>query len=455
MDRRTIVIFFVALAVYACLTKPHVLSWNDGSRFATVDALVTDGTFAIEQSRFAVAIEDKYPFGGHMYSDKPPALALIGAGIARIVAPAGVTFTRTPGTAIYVVTLGTVGIWFALGCAYTFALARRLDVGVRAATAAATLAGLGTLALPYATVFSNHVPAGAAALAGCYHLVRVREGAGHAVFGGLFLALMVAFDAGAFALTLTGVVLLWGAAPQRWAVALAAALPIVALQLAYNLHVSDALIPPALNAASWSDPSSPFHKADPSIFAFAGPREYAAYAVYVLVGAKGLLAYTPLVLICGYGFALMLRGRPNEQRLAIAILAATGVYLATIVVFTNDYGALNYGERRYADASFLLCIGLGPALTRIRGSVAIGATRVLIVASVVSAALGTLVPFGGTLGSVSFVVAAQEFVALMHRAPVAAAGDIIGLALALGFAVWISSTEGTRAPRVSSAVRRA
>ena len=43
-------VFCVALLVCAGLTKRHVTSWNDGSRWATVDALVTDHTFAIDGS---------------------------------------------------------------------------------------------------------------------------------------------------------------------------------------------------------------------------------------------------------------------------------------------------------------------------------------------------------------------------------------------------------------------
>ena len=130
MDRRHLLFVFVAaLALCALVTKSHVLGWNDGSRVATVDALTAARTFQIDGSPYAAGLGDEIRFRGRTYSDKPPLLSVLGAGVAAALAPAGITLRRTPGTAIYLVTLFTVGVWFAIGCTYAFAFQRLLGSG--------------------------------------------------------------------------------------------------------------------------------------------------------------------------------------------------------------------------------------------------------------------------------------------------------------------------------------
>ena len=142
----------------------------------------------------------------------------------------------------------------------------------------------------------------------------------------------------------------------------AACVPVVAAQLAFNEAVSGALGPPAMNQASWADPSSPFHRADQALLRFSSAGDYLRYAAYLLVGDKGLISYTPLALVCAYGFVRMAAAPGVMRRIALAIAATFVLYFVLMVAFTDDYGALNYGQRRYVDLFFLLCVGLGPAL---------------------------------------------------------------------------------------------
>jgi hypothetical protein len=431
--RFVLAIFFVALAVCALLTKPRATSWNDTSRLATIDALVTNHTFAIDDSPFASHTKDKYVYRGRTYSDKPPALALQGAGVAFVLGRLGVALDERAPRAIYSITLLTVGVWFALGCAYAFAFARLLGLEPPAAAFVAALTGLGTLALPYATVLANHVPAGAAALAGFYHLIRSRasESTAHAALGALFVALAYAFDASLVVIALGVVVLLWGAPARLWLTVAAVSAPVIAAQLAYNAAVSNGIGPPAMNQASWSDPSSPFYRHDASPFWFASPVEYVRYAAYLLAGGAGLIPYTPLTLLCGYGLARMWTAAGPRRRLALAVASTCIAYFALMVAFTNDYGAQNFGERRFVDIIWLLAIGLGPALEGIRPGIASLAARLAVVASIVLSMLGTIAPFGGPRGQPSAVFAAGEFARLAQRAPVQAAIDLIALTVTI------------------------
>jgi hypothetical protein len=433
--RLTAAVFAAAFALIALLTKPQIVSWNDASRFATIDALTHQHTFAIEGSRYVDATKDKYAYAGHIYSDKPPALALQGTVVASAIAPLGLELGAKRSAAIYAIVLFTVGLWFAAGCTYAYAFSRMLGAGERLAVLVAALTGAGTLILPYGTVLANHVPAGAAALAGAYHLLRSRAVWGHAVAAGILFSLAYAFDPAAVVFVVFASVMLWRTPPRRWGVVALAAAPIVAAQLAFNLAVSGSVEPPALNQSSWNDQASPFYRGPAqSAFFFDSPRSYAAYAAYVLVGAKGLISYTPLVLVAAYGYVLWFASGGVPRRLTIAVGATVCLYVALIVAFTDDYGARNYGERRYVDLMFLLCAGLTPALAALRGRLGAIAARVLAVLSIAAAALGTIAPFGGKLGQVGFVVAGREFVHIASRAPVQAALDVV-LLLAIVVAV--------------------
>ncbi|HWT06796.1 MAG TPA: hypothetical protein VN224_13625 [Xanthomonadales bacterium] len=431
-------VFVAAFAVCALLTKTHVTSWNDGSRIATVDALTANKTFVIDGSPFAVNLGDKILFRGRHYSDKPPLLSLCAAAVALLVAPVGITLRHTPGTAIYLITLLTVGVWFALGCAYAYAFQRLLGFAPRVAAAVAALSGLATLALPYAIVLTNHVPCGAAALAGCYHLVRARDGGrAHDVLAGMFFALAYAFDASGIVLAVAGAILLWRAPAHRWLLCIAAGAPIVALQLAYNVHVSGSILPTAFTANVWTEfPLKPGATA-PQPFELLSAADYARLAVNLLFGGKGLLSYTPLVLLAGYGAVVMLRAGGIMRRVACAIAVTTAVYFVMILALQNDFAAQNYGERRYVDVFFLIGVALGPALVSVRSRWAVVVTRLCVVLSVCIAALGTVAPFGGAPGQSGFSFGSAEFAALMRRAPVQAGIDVLMLIVVVALVLWL------------------
>lgn len=426
-------VFLFAFVLCALITKSHVTGWNDGSRFATIDAITANHRFAIDGSPYAVGLGDEIRFRGVTYSDKPPLLPLLGAGVAALIAPLGITLRHAPGLAVYLIVLLTVGLAFAAGCTYAYAFARLLGAGMRLAVAVAALTGIGTLILPYATVLANHVPCGAAGLAGTYYLLRARDGSARLALGaGALFGLAYAFDAAGAVFAVTGLVLLWGRPLAYWLLAVAGGLPFLVLQLAYNLRISGSVMPTVFNARVWSDPSLPLHAWSTEVFAVYSPAAYARIVADLLIGTKGLFTYTPLMLVAAFGCAVMLRTPGTARRVAIAVVATAGVYFLLIVFLQNDAGASNFGERRYVDLFFLLCVPLGPALAAVRGAATALVVRIAIVASVAIAALGTLAPFGGVAGEWGFDFAGAAFAELARRSPLQAGLDVVLLLGLLG-----------------------
>src|SRR5437763_15183774 len=99
-----LLVLVLASAVAVASARPYAGSWNDGSRLATVEALVDQHTLAIDDSIFVQVPSEKegtgsspYPrddallnargtadklfIRGHYYSDKSPVPALLMAGV--------------------------------------------------------------------------------------------------------------------------------------------------------------------------------------------------------------------------------------------------------------------------------------------------------------------------------------------------------------------------------------
>jgi len=426
-----VVVFVAAFLVCALLTKTHVVSWNDGSRFATVESLVDRHTVAIDDSPFLPIIGDWYRYQGKTYSDKPPLLAVSGAAIGFGLSLIGITFERHRPLTIYLITLLTVGVWYSAGCCYAYQFARLLGFERVRAYGIAAVSGLATLSLPYATVLSNHVPCGVAALAGFYHAVRARASDKHAAVAGAFFALAYCFDQTAVIFVAPAAVMMIGAALRRWIWMLVAGLPVVAIQLGYNLSITGSLIPAALNKSLWLDPTLPLYAAAWASFAPTTPAEHLQNVFNLLIGGKGLFLYTPVALLSVYGLGVMFRDGGLPRRLTAAIALPAVTLFVLMLFFQNDATARNFGERRYVDVFWLLCVALAPALGQAVSAAQRFTVATLVAASILVAMLGVIAPFGGRAGEPGLIFAAAAFSELARRSWLQAALDIAVAILAI------------------------
>lgn len=166
------------------------LSANDRSRWATVAALVEDGTYRIDRlieirdetgRRRPWSSIDRVEYTGpdglmHAYSSKPPLLTTLVAGVYAVVKlPLGMTLTEQP---IYmtriVLALVNLPILF-LFLFSVWKVVRDATISEFAKLVTVTFAALGTMLLPMSVSLNNHVPAAAATAAAMMIYLR-REG---------------------------------------------------------------------------------------------------------------------------------------------------------------------------------------------------------------------------------------------------------------------------------------
>jgi hypothetical protein len=185
----TWLIVVVFTLIWALTIHSRAYSSNDASRLAAIDSLVTRGTWVIDESRFLTV--DKVRLGDHFYSDKPPLLSFVGAGLYSILhqtlgltlqpegcdaqrSPAGCRAAAEPAEADWayvILTLLLVSSSATLILALIYRLARRRGFSNLSSLLFIAVLGLGTALWPYNTVFNNHVPAAAAVLVGLYILM--------------------------------------------------------------------------------------------------------------------------------------------------------------------------------------------------------------------------------------------------------------------------------------------
>jgi 4-amino-4-deoxy-L-arabinose transferase-like glycosyltransferase len=346
------VVLGAATFVAVVSARPYAGSWNDGASLAAVECVVDYGTLAIDRSVFVEPARrdasaaapyptddallmnrgtlDKVFVDGRYYAAKPFVPSLLMAGEYKALQSLrGLTARRSPAAFIFWMTLLSSGLAYVVAVCCVYELSRRVLGSPPAALAMAASFGLGSLALPYARHVNGHLPqlAAAAALLLALHAFAERVRGGRKPWGlaaavGTFGGLAYVFDQGTgpalWACLLPLLVfrcrrLGWSGAALM-AVVLAAASPWIVGQHLLNLRVGHTIW--AINSvpAHFDWPGSPWNAATMSgVYSHEGATELASYAGQMLVGKKGFLLHSPVMLAAVAAWAgLLLRRRSRE-----------------------------------------------------------------------------------------------------------------------------------------------
>jgi hypothetical protein len=345
--------------------------WWDGSRLATVEALVDHHTLAIDHSIFvevppraanrpdpylpdqggtANGTGDKMYIRGHFYSDKPPVPALLMAGEYQVWQWAtGLTARQRPDLFCYVLTVGSSGLAYvvAVWCVYQLGVGWRLPRTFRLALPLSL--ALATLAPVYARHVNNHIlllGAAAALTLGLVCLAReVRAGqpSRRRLLGvGALTGLGYAIELAAGPALLAGTLALVAYRCRRLgAVAwfTLAALPWVVLHHAINYALADTLRPAGSIPENFQWPGSAFTAGNlTGGFMHHSVGEFLSYAAALLVGERGFLNYNPTLLLTVPALLLLLRRAiPEWPEILWAACWGGGLWLA-YSLFSNNYG---------------------------------------------------------------------------------------------------------------------
>jgi hypothetical protein len=361
-----------AILLAVITARPYAGAWNDGSRLATVEAMVDHHTLAIDDSIFVRVpprngstaspyppddlllqwrgTQDKLFINGRYYSDKSPVPALLLAGVYEVwQAGTGLTARQRPDRFCLVMTLASSGLAYvvAVWCVYRIGGAVGLARGPRLVLTASF--GLCTLALPYAVHVNNHVlllGVCAALVLGFLRLAEARA-AGRMPWGriaglGALTGLGYSIDLGfgpVLVLCAAALAVFRCRRPAAVAVFALAALPWLALHHAVNYAAGGTLVPANAVAAYFDWPGCPFNAANMTGgWKHESVGHFLLYAAGLLAGKKGLLGHDlPLFLVLPALWHL-LRRSPELPEVLFAACLSGGVWLMYAVNSNNSSG---------------------------------------------------------------------------------------------------------------------
>jgi hypothetical protein len=346
------------------------LSWNDGSRLATVESLVERGTWAIDESPFvrvplprsgwpspypaddallqAGGTKDKLWIDGHYYSDKSPVPALPLAGLYAWLRWQGMLgVADDPEGFCWGMCLASAGLAYVLAVWCIWRLGRPLRLTLPTRLLLTASFGLATVALAYSRSVNNHIFLLAVAAGIWLQLAWLARGpvfhtAGRFAGLGLLAGLAYTIDLGAGPplAALAFVLGCWrGRSFKLAAVFVLCALPLFAIHHGINYAIAGTWKPANAVPEFLAWPGSPFNPGNMSgVWGHSGLDHFARYALDLLGGKKGFLLHNlPLLLPVVVLPFVWLRVRERAE-LVVAGLSCAGVWLVYSAASTNYSG---------------------------------------------------------------------------------------------------------------------
>lgn len=397
--KRKILIYRAAgVAILATFALLHSLSrvgmsGNETSRFATIQAVSEQNTFAIEKTVFGTVDKVKKKTGGdgHTYSDKPPFLAFaVGTALKPVQAVTKWNFRDDSEKLVYLVDLlvgGTVNIllfW------WMFNMFRRVRRGTPAAKFLLALGSvMGSWLLSYSVVVNNHTPAALCVLGAYVALWKFSRRPTYqaAALAGLACGLLGALEIPGgvvFGLALIPAVLVASPKDMRTEYVLTVCCTVALAALCVFI----------LNYSAYRNPLPLYLGQGGSYQPGTHSKSFFGYVAECLFTYRGIFSYQPFLLLA---FPALWFCRRRLRGVEWVMMAATLVFTAFYVILTNEYGGWAYGFRYLIPVipvwSFLA--GRWVLTVPKRGArIALGVlSEVLIFWGVVTSTVGAYFPF--------------------------------------------------------------
>jgi len=353
------------ISIAVVTTIPHVKSWNDASRMATVQSLVEHHTFVIDQSVFANT-GDKVFIKGHFYSDKPVAPAVLGALVYWPLFQLHFSLDYGWNFAYFVITFIIIkGFWLAGLLAFYGALSQAsLDVDKRIWLTAAL--GIASLYFTWASTFNNHILAAAQLMIGFYFFLQAKQGLSlkrNLFLAGLFFSLAGTMDipTGVFYVAFLGYLFMQASLRRIVFFYLLPVTVTVLPSLMLNFFVAGSIIPLQLNKDYFDYPGSPWIGSSSLSGMSVNDLDFSLhYGFAALFGTKGFMLYNPFLFIAlPYLGAEILHKRAFSQE-AILIGGTSAIMVLYYFLFTNNFAGDSYSIRWFVPLLPLLFFFMHP-----------------------------------------------------------------------------------------------
>jgi hypothetical protein len=343
LRRQAVVLVLVGLGT---LTVVNVADPQDWTRLELTRSIALRGSLQVPASLPV----DKSIYNGHTYADKAPGMSVLALPAFEVERALGVATPRSQwqsegDLSDWGLRLGSAGILFLL----TVWLVMRA-----AGTAAGATFGAGTLAAPLAATMFAHVAAGGLGLAA--FLLARRPTARRVLAAGFLAGCAVLVDYPAALIAAAVAVVVAVRAPRRLGWYVLGGLPPLAGLLLYNATAFGS--PFHLSYRYEAPPFS--ERQHHGFFGVGAPTLHGLREV--LIGDRGLLLFSPVLVLAAVG--LWLRWRQGRRLDAAVCAAITVVFVISDAGYFLPYGGNSPGPRFLVPALPFLALGLGPSFRR-------------------------------------------------------------------------------------------
>lgn len=408
------------LAVCIPQVKVQANSWNDYSHAAAIESLAARGTWVINGSRWTEDTGDKIKIGNRFYSDKLPLLSFVGAGLYSVLHRLGGLWLipdcwdtgqpcAYPWLVLILVTLPADALVWLF---YAMLIQNGIGRGVSALCTCAL--AFGTMILPYSLVLNHHIPAAVSLFAGFFLLNAAKRTPSRQtlalVSAGLFSALGASLDisSSVWWFGLFAIALYYFRRRALWFL-LGSIFPFGATAL-LDYQMLGTIVPPSFipNAYDYAGASFPN-----TLGGVEAPDNLARYAFDMLIGARGLYVFNPILLFAVAALLMVALRRAHPLWFdALAVTFSFALVSWLLVSRTNHFGGIAYGERLYIPSIPLVFafIGFGVPFIKTHGQ---NVWRFLFALalglSVISVAQGLAKPWGQVVPPPLQLTAQSEF----------------------------------------------
>jgi hypothetical protein len=355
------IVLIGAILIAVLGARPYASSWNDGGRLATVEALVDQHTFAIDNSIFVKIPEqpgfdpygrdvpstggtlDKMLINGHFYSHESPVGALYMAGVYWVAQKlTGLTAAQQPHAFVYLMTVTSTGLAYVISVVCIWFMARRIGLPEDTSFLVTLSFGLATLAPVYSRQVNSQMLA-LGIVAAIFLLITSRQK--RPVLLGLLVGMTYAIDMG------LGPVLIIAALIYcclKWRdlkspmLCVLGMLPFALLHHWFNYGIGGTIGPAGANAAYFTYPGSAFSAENMTGVLFRGSlRDLIEWSLGLLVGPRGFLLYNlPLLLLPFGAWGAWQKFPERRPELLFALLLCGGTWtLYSIAATTTGLSA--------------------------------------------------------------------------------------------------------------------
>ena len=338
-------------------------SGNVWSRYMTIESLVERGTLAVERSplRPISGSPDLIKAGDHLYSDKPPLLAVLAAGIYGPLYLLGLRFSGSATQFVivnWIMVMAVSGLGSALAVLGIRKLLQSTPLPPLVADILALASGFGSQLLTYGVTFNNHSVA-AGLITTAFAIVvsedHVKKPGIGRFLAGLLAGIAAGVDlpAGGAILAILGSWLVLRSRAFPWSFLAGCVGPLIAAAALQTLETGSPL--PAEMTPALFDFKGSYWESEIGRFKETGPR--ARFGLELVVGPQGWLTVTPVLWLGIVGLCVIALKKVDPLRpLALAIGTLVGILLIyyTWGVRRTDFSGLSFGTRHLLAVSPLV-----------------------------------------------------------------------------------------------------